>query len=80
MPGGEAGFVIDRFIRGWGHRFIYDEPILRGALERTGFRDPTRRGLNESSDAALRGLANAGRMPDGFLEMETLTLEAGKPR
>ena len=80
LPGGEAGFVIDAFIRGWGHRFIYDEPILRGALERAGFSDAARRGLNESGDAALRGLANAGRMPEGFLELETLTLEAGKPR
>lgn len=80
LPGGEAGFVIDDFIRGWGHRFIYDEPILRGALARAGFPDATRRGLNESGDAPLRGLANAGRMPEGFLDLETLTLEADKPR
>ena len=79
LPGGEPGFVIDHFIRGWGHRFIYDEPILRGAMARAGFPDATRRGLNESGDAALRGLANIGRMPEGFLDLETLTLEAGKP-
>lgn len=80
LPGSEAAFVINAFVRGYGHRFIYDEPVLRSALERAGFSGAVRRGLNESGDTALRGLANARRMPEGFLELETFTLEAGKPR
>ena len=80
LPDTESGFVINHFMRGWGHRFIYDEPILRGLLEKSGFTGVARYGLNESDDAAFRNLANEGRMPDGFLRLESLTLEAGKPR
>ena len=67
-------------MRAWGHRFIHDEPILRGMLEQSGFTGVVRCGLNESDDAALRNLANEGRMRDGFLRLQSLTLEADKPR
>ena len=80
LPGTESGFVINHFMRGWGHRFIHDEPILRGLLEKSGFTGVARVGLNESDETALRNLANEGRMPDGFLRLESFTLEAGKPR
>ena len=79
LPGTGSGFVINHFMRGWGHRFIHDEPCLRGLLEKSGFTGVVRVGLNESDDAAFRNLANEGRMPDGFLRLESLTLEAGKP-
>ena len=78
LPGKEIAFVIDHFLRAWGHRFVYDEPALRGALETAGFSHVTRRGLNDSGDAALRGLANEGRMPEGFLDLESMTLEGTK--
>lgn len=74
-----SGFVINIFLRAWGHRVIYDEPMLRSALERAGFASVTECGLNESSEAALRGLANEKRLPEGFLRLETLTLEGTKP-
>ena len=74
-----SGFVINTFVRAWGHRVIYDEPMLRRALENAGFVGVTECGLNESSEAALRGLANEQRLPDGFLRLETLTLEGTKP-
>lgn len=76
----ECGFVVNHFMRAWGHRFIHDEPILRGMLEQSGFTGVVRCGLNESDDAALRNLANEGRMRDGFLRLQSLTLEADKPR
>ncbi len=53
--------------------------MLRSALESAGFVGVTGCGLNESSEAALRGLANEKRLPDGFLRLETLTLEGMKP-
>ena len=80
LPGTESGFVINHFMRGYGHRFIHDEPILRGLLEKSGFTDVARVGLNESNEAAFRNLANEERMPDGFLHLESFTLEARKPR
>lgn len=53
--------------------------MLRRALESAGFVGVTECGLNESEEAALRGLANEKRLPDGFLRLETLTLEGTKP-
>lgn len=74
-----VGFVIHHFLRAWGHRIIYDEPMLRAALEDAGFTGVTECGLNDSGEPALRGLANEERLPEGFLRLETLTLEATKP-
>lgn len=59
--------------------FVYDEPHLRGALEDAGFKNIVSCDLNQSDDAALRGLANEKRLPDGFLRLESLTMEGSKP-
>lgn len=75
----EETFVINNFVRDWGHSFIYDERVLGQALERVGFTDIVRCELNESGDEELRGLENEARMPDGFLRLESLVLEATKP-
>jgi predicted SAM-dependent methyltransferase len=71
--------VINNYMRDWGHQFIYDERTLRAALESCGFCETTRHRLNDSADENLRDLENAQRMPDGFLALETMTLEARKP-
>ena len=52
----EDTFVINNFFRDWDHKFIYDEKVLRGALEHVGFVDIVRRELHESLDQHLRGL------------------------
>ena len=77
---GERGYVVNLLMHAYGHRFIHDEGILRGMLEQSGFSNVVRWGLNESDDAALRNLANDGRMRAGFLRLQSLTLEAGKLR
>lgn len=59
--------------------FVYDEPSLRGDLEDAGFSNIVSRDLNQSDDAALRGLANEKRLPEGFLRLESLTMEGSKP-
>ena len=74
----EDTFVINNFVRDWGHQFIYDEKTLRASLVAAGFQGITRCQIGESDDEALRNLENTGRMPDGFLELETLTLEASR--
>lgn len=71
-------FVINNFVRNWGHQFIYDEKTLRTALEKAGFSNITRYDLNQSGEEAFRNLENESRLPEGFLQMETLTLEAKK--
>ncbi len=72
-------FVMNNFVRAWGHTFIYDRPTLRLALERAGFMDVTERDLNESPCPALRDLENEKRMPPGFLRLETLIFEGTRP-
>lgn len=72
-------FIINNFFKAWGHKFIYDEGTLRNALGQAGFSHILRRDLNESADEELRGLENGNRLPDGFLKLETMVLEATKP-
>ena len=71
--------VINNFVRDWGHLFIYDEKTLRRSLELSGFVDVIRYKIRESGDRNLRNLENETRMPAGFLQLESLTLEARKP-
>jgi len=77
-PGYGDTFVINNFVRAWGHKFIYDEKTLRASLEKAGFSEVTRHELNESDDESLRNLENENRMAPGFLRLETFTLEATK--
>lgn len=71
-------FVINNFIRDWGHLFIYDERTLRSSLEKAGFTIIIRCNLNESNDETLRKLENEKRIPKKFLKLESFTLEATK--
>jgi predicted SAM-dependent methyltransferase len=71
-------FVINNFVRAWGHTFIYDEKTLRSSMEKAGFMNIVRCDLNQSVKASFRDLENETRLPPGFLRMETLTLEGTK--
>ncbi len=71
-------FVINNFVRAWGHTFIYDEKTLRFLMNSAGFHDIIRVSLNISEYPDLRYLENERRLPAGFLELETLTLEGSK--
>jgi len=70
--------VINNFFRNWGHQFIYDEPSLTDALATAGFTGIKRCELNKSDDPVFRNLENDTRMPDGFLDLESMILEAVK--
>ncbi|OGO46564.1 MAG: hypothetical protein A2Z30_05355 [Chloroflexi bacterium RBG_16_64_43] len=76
----EDSYVINHFVRAWGHRFIYDEKSLRRALEEAGFTEITACRPGESSSDELRGLENLREMPAEFYDLETLILEGGKPQ
>jgi predicted SAM-dependent methyltransferase len=77
-PDDNEVFVINNFVRDWGHTFIYDEKTLRGAMISAGFKIITKCGQLESEDAALRNLENENHLPPNFLRLETLTLEGSK--
>ena len=77
-PDDNETFVINNFFRDWGHTFIYDEDTLFDALIRAGFSSIVRCELQESVHPRLRHLENEARMPQGFLALESLTLEGTK--
>lgn len=72
-------FVINNFMRDWGHLFIYDDKTLRSLLNKIGYVDIQSYKINESDDPVLCDIENQIRMPDGFLQLESFTLEARKP-
>ncbi len=72
--------VINYFFRGWGHKFIYDEPTLRGFLEDAGFVSIVRRQPGESGEAQLCGIDSHGKIIGAeFNALESLVLEAERP-
>jgi len=54
--------------------------VLRTALTAAGFVSVVRRDVNQSEQPELRGLENEGRLPPDFLHLETLVLDATRPR
>lgn len=70
--------ALNAQFRFWGHQFLYDEQTLTALLRRAGFGEIRRCALMESPHSELRNLENIGRYPDGFLELESLALEARK--
>lgn len=77
-PGDNEVFVINNFVRNWGHTFIYDENTLRGAMTSAGFKTITKFDQLESKDAALCNLENERHLPPNFLRLESFTLEGTK--
>ncbi len=71
-------FLINNFVRDWGHTFIYDEKTLRQSLQLAGFGQLRKCELQESPIECLRNLENEARMPPGFLRLESMVLEAIK--
>jgi predicted SAM-dependent methyltransferase len=78
-PYADATFVVNNFMRDWGHAFIHDERSLRSAFEQAGFAQIVRSDVGTSTDPAFRNLENESRMPPGFLRLETIVLEGAKP-
>jgi predicted SAM-dependent methyltransferase len=73
------GFVLNNFLRSWGHRFVYDEDTLRHALERAGFAHVEQRRVGESGDPQLVGLERHLDETAEFNEYETIVFEGRRP-
>ena len=71
----DAAAVGRNLACGFGHQFIYSVALLREALAEAGFVDLSEHRIQESDDPELCNLENDGRMPPGFLQLETMTLE-----
>lgn len=75
-------FVINNNFRAWGHRFIYDQAMLRASLEEAGFVDIVMHRMGESADPTLAGLETHA-CKAGFGDMaafETMCFEARAPK
>lgn len=73
------GFLLNNFVRAWGHQFIYDQDTLTLALKSAGFTQIKRVKPHESKDPSFLGLEfHARDMGDEFYGLETLILEAQK--
>jgi predicted SAM-dependent methyltransferase len=77
-PIASNAFFLNHFMRAWGHTFIYDRDTLRLVLTRAGFLNVKECAIGSSEHEALTGLENVGRMPPGFLELESMTFEGTK--
>ena len=75
IPEANEVFVINYFMRNWGHTFIYDETTLKAAMTRVGFTNIVKREMRESVDPELCNLENETRLPPGLLQLETVVLE-----
>ena len=74
----DPAFVLNNFVRNWGHIFVYTPRVLIHSLQTAGFTKIYSRPLNQSDDIHLQRLENVRRLPRGFLELESFTLEASK--
>jgi predicted SAM-dependent methyltransferase len=73
------GFVLNNFLRDWGHEFVYDGRTLRTALEAAGFVDVEELSVGVSNDPRLVALEAHMQSAAEFNEYETMVLEARRP-
>ena len=78
-PYDDGVFVLNNYVRDWGHLFIYDVKTLKHSLESCGFIEIIEQKLMQSEIPEFQNIENCRRMPDGFLELESIVLEARKP-
>jgi len=74
----EAALALNRAFYAWGHRFLWNEPLLREALAACGFADVEAWAYGESANPELRGLERHGRYADTEGLPHVLILEARK--
>lgn len=70
--------VVNNFFRDWGHQYIYDFYVMRDTLAKIGFVEIVRGDLKKSAHSALQNLEHDERIPSGFLELESMVIEAKK--
>lgn len=71
--------VVNNFFKSFDHEFIYDLDFLSRTMERVGFAELRTATVGKSRDPNLDDLEHVGRLPEGFLELESMVIEARKP-
>ncbi len=71
--------VFNNYVRDWGHVYIYDVESLSRMFKEIGFTDIKAVKINESEHKHLQNLEHESRQPEGFLQLETMTIEGTKP-
>jgi predicted SAM-dependent methyltransferase len=77
-PARLPSFFFNNFVRGWSHTFVYDRETLTHSLNASGFGNVIDCRISESVHSSLRDLELVGRMPAGFLDLESMIIEATK--
>jgi predicted SAM-dependent methyltransferase len=80
-PGHPANAVslFNSMVRNWGHTYIFDEQTLRETLAAVGFAEMQRFAVHQSADPFLGAVDHEARFPAGYLDIESVILEAVKP-
>jgi len=71
--------VFNNYVRDWGHVYIYDVESLSRMFKEIGFTDIKAVKINKSEHEHLQNLEHESRHPEGFLQLETMTVEGTKP-
>jgi predicted SAM-dependent methyltransferase len=75
----DGAFVLNHFVKYWGHQFIYDEKTLPDAIRRAGFRSARRWGVGESDAPMLQNVEHHGdAISDEFNRMQSIIFEGTK--
>ena len=73
-------FVLNQFLRDWGHQFVYDAATLSASMEKVGFTEARRYAPGDSDDEQLRGIERHGEeIGEELNRFETMVLEAIRP-
>ena len=71
-----AIFVINKFHRAWGHKYIYDQEALSNLMQENGFSHICRCEIGESTEPALQHVEGHFKyMPYDFYQLETMIIE-----
>lgn len=77
---GRASFVLNRLMRWWGHRFLYDQPTLRDLLTGAGFVAIEMQQIGQSRHSMLQGMEHHGDViSEQANRFETMIMEGTKP-
>lgn len=76
----EDTFVINKFVRSWGHSFIYDFKSMKFLLKKIGFTNIKKSKPGESKHKFLKNIEHHWKdVGHAFNNLETLVIEAQKP-
>jgi predicted SAM-dependent methyltransferase len=79
--GRHPAYVVNHYVRAWGHTFIYDKDVLSDVFRYCGFTDVRAFSPGESDDPALQDLERHGSIypnPDYNL-VESMVIQGTKP-